>query len=136
MAERKLGLKVEFRHGASSFREAKKRIVAKTTGAPRSFKDDSFHGSVRNVQGKTIPRCDQHTMVARRALRCRHTGEPLQQDHVVPHIGVVRWRVGRIDHPGIRGIAGRSHPRRTIQRIHFESRQLPPLHSNRTLGWR
>ena len=48
---------------------------------------------------------DEDTAVARSALGCGHGGEFLQQEHIVPDVGVVVG-VGRVNQAGVGGKAG------------------------------
>ena len=59
-------------------------------------------------------------MVAGRAQRGGNPVQPLQKQHVVPHVGVVVG-VGRVDQARIGGITRRTHAGRAAERIHFKA---------------
>jgi hypothetical protein len=49
-----------------------------------------------------------------------YAGEALEQDHVVPHVGVVVG-VGRVDQAGVGGKAGGADAGRAVEGVDFEA---------------
>src|SRR6516165_2450860 len=121
MAKGKLGFEVDFSHGAFKFGQVKERIVAEAAGAAWSIEDDSLDGAVRGVKGQAGSGCDQDAMVAGGALRGRNTGEALQEDHVVPDVGVVVG-VGGVDQASVGGKARGTHTGCTVEGVDLQTR--------------
>ena len=115
-----LGGQVDFGHGAVEGGEIEERVVSKAACASGRLEDKAFHGAVRGVEGKAVAGGDQDAAVAGGALGLLHAGEALQQDYVVPDIGVVIG-VGRIDEAGVSRESGRADTGRTVERIDFEA---------------
>src|SRR5579859_4670982 len=105
MTERKLGVEVDFGHGAVQLRKIEERIVAEAAGAARSAEDDAFHAAVRCVFGPPIAGSDQDAVVTGCALFGWSFSEALQEDHVVPDVGVVIGSVRRVDDAYVGGEA-------------------------------
>ena len=89
MAEGMLGFKVKLSHGLIESRQIEERIVAKTPGAARGFKDEAVDGALRNVEGLAVAGSYERAEVARGALSKGNIGKALQEDHVVPDVSVV-----------------------------------------------
>src|SRR6185437_4816126 len=105
MAEGKLRLKVDFGHGALQVRQIEEGVIAEAAGAARGIEDHTFDGAVGHVRRLAVPGSDKYAVVAGSALRRRNGVESLEEDDVVPDVGVVVG-IGRVDQAGVRGEAG------------------------------
>ena len=120
MAEGELGFEVDFGHGAVECGQVEERVVAKAAGAAGRVEDEAFDRALGGVKRQAVPGGYQNAAVARGAGGGRDAGEALQQDHVVPHIGVVVG-VGRVDQAGVGGEAGGADAGRAVEGIDFEA---------------
>ena len=116
VAERKLGFEIQFGHAAVNLRQIEERIVAKAASAARGFKDEPFDGAFGGLDEMTVARGDQDAAIASRPLRRGNRSKALQEQHVIPHVGVVIG-VGRIDEAGVSGKAGGAHAWSTAQGV-------------------
>ena len=96
MAEGKLRLKVDFGHGALQVRQIEEGVIAEAAGAARGIEDHTFDGAVGHVRRLAVPGSDKYAVVAGSALRRRNGVESLEEDDVVPDVGVVVG-IGRVD---------------------------------------
>jgi hypothetical protein len=120
MAERELGLQVNFSHGAVTLWEIKQRIVAEAAGAARRVEDHTFDGAIGHVCKLTVARGNEHAMIAGGALGRRNSVETLEKDDVIPDIGVVVG-IGRIDQAGVSGEARGADAGSAGEGIDFEA---------------
>jgi len=120
MAEGELGFEVEFGHGAVEGGQEEERVIAEAAGAARRVQDEAFNCALRCVERLAVAGGDENAAVACGASGCGNAGEALQQDHVVPDIGVVVG-VGRVGEPGVGGEAGGADAGRAVERVHFEA---------------
>jgi hypothetical protein len=120
MTEGELGLEVDLGHGAVELGEIEKRIVSETAGAAGSVEDHAFDAAVGLVCGVAVARGDKYATVACGAPRGRYSFETLQQDDVVPDVGVVVG-IGGVDHAGVCGETGRAHAGSAGEGVNFET---------------
>src|SRR5579862_5234670 len=89
MAEGELGLEVDLGHGAVELGQVEKRVVAKASSAAWRVQDHALDCAVRFVCGSAVAGGDEYAAVTCGALRGRNGFELLEQDDVVPDVGVV-----------------------------------------------
>src|SRR5260370_41810989 len=89
MAEGQVGFKIEFGHSAIKLRQVEERVVAEAAGAAWRIENHSLDSAFRCVEGQAVAGGNQDAAVAGGALFGRNPGESLQQDHVVPDVGIV-----------------------------------------------
>jgi len=95
MTESEFCVQIDFSHGVLELRKIEKRIVAKAIGPAWCLQDDALDGTVRGVLNPAIARGDKYTVVSGVSLLCGQISQPLQQNHVVPDVGIV-VRVRRV----------------------------------------
>ena len=122
MTERKLRLQIDLRHRALQFRKIKERIITESACAARCAQNHAVHAPVRRVFGPAIARCNQNAVIAGCAILPGVLAQPLQQNHVVPDVGVVIGCIRRIHNPHVCSKSCRAHTRRSLQRIHLKPR--------------
>ena len=120
MAEGMLGFEIDFGHGVLEFGQIEERVVAEAARAARRFEDESFDRAVCCIEGLAIAGGDEDAVVAGGALGCWNAGEALEQDHVVPDVGVVVG-IWRVDEAGIGGETGGANAGRSVEGVDFEA---------------
>src|SRR5271157_6382248 len=120
MAEGELGFEVEFGHGAVQGGQVEEWIVAEAACASWSFEDKTLDRALGGMESHAVAGGDQHAAVAGGAAGWRDPGKALQEDHVVPHVGVVVG-VGRVDQAGVGGEASGADAWGALEGVYFEA---------------
>ena len=120
MTEGELGFEVDFGHGALEGRQVEERIVAEAASAARGLEDESIDGAFGRLDDFTVECGDQDAAITGGALVGRDFGEALEQDDVVPDVGVVVG-IGRVDETGVGCIASGTDAGSAIEGVDFEA---------------
>src|ERR1700722_289009 len=104
MAEGELGLEIDFGHGAVKVWQIEERVIAETAGAARGAEDHAIDGAIGHVCWLAVTGSDQYAVIASSALLGWDGVEALEEDDIVPDVGVVVG-VGRVDQAGVGGEA-------------------------------
>ncbi len=120
MAEGELGFEINFGHGAVEAGQVEKRVVAEAAGAAGGFEDAAFDGAFGGVEGLAVAGGDEDAAIVGGAAVGGDAGEALQQDHVVPDIGVVVG-VGRVDETGVGSEARGADAGRAVKGVDLEA---------------
>lgn len=89
MTERELCLRVDFRHRAFEIWKVEERVVPKTACSPWRIQNDAFYGAVARMFYPAVSGRNQNAVISGPALLRRQITQPLQQNHVVPDIGII-----------------------------------------------
>ena len=120
MAESELGSEVDLGHGVVEFGKEEERVVAEATGTARGVENDAFDRAVGCVKGDAIASGDEDAMIAAGSEADRDVGHALQEEHVVPNVGVVVG-VRRVDKAGVGSEAGGANAGSAVERVDFET---------------
>ena len=121
MTEVELSGEINFGHGALEFGEEEEWVISEAAGAAGGGEKNALHGTVRGMFNAAVAGGDEYAVIPADALFGRQIAEALQQDHVVPDIGVVGGGIGGVDDSCISSESRRTDARSAAESVDFKT---------------